>query len=288
MVSKSLVLVGAPDSGKTNYLARLWAAVKESEGMIQAKDLPQDISYVDHALEYLLQGEFARRTEVGDEHSNRSFSVIAERKDSSEPVEVVVPDVSGELWREAVESYELPVEWMVRLENSVGALLFVRVDSDQIVVPLDWVTSRDLLISDVPNDERNAIPTDVQLCELARFLELALGKAHGNRRARVAVLVTAWDRLNGVDAESGPQAFLRKEFPLFSGRIAHSQRVQANVFGVSVVGGDLDDDPDFKQEFLTEGGIAGSGFVVIERDGEITQSKDLTTPVHWVLSTEGC
>ena len=286
MASRSLVLVGAPDSGKTNYLARLWAAVKEGEGLVRANELPQDISYVDHALEYLLRGQFALRTEVGDERDNRSFSVLVERKRSCETVELVVPDVSGELWREAVESYELPSDWMRKLEQSVGALLFVRIQSDQIVTPLDWVTSRELLNSDVHKDERKAIPTAVQLCELIRFLEVALGRSHTGKRSRVAVLITAWDRLHSDEAKAGPKAFLEKEFPLFAGRIANSRHLETNVFGVSIVGGDFDADPDFKQEFLREGCLADRGYVVMEHDGKIGKSNDTTTPVDWVLSSE--
>ena len=286
MVSRSLVLIGAPDSGKTNYLARLWAAVGDGEGTVRAKDLPQDISYVDQALDYILQGEFAPRTEFADGQRGRSFSVVIERKDSGEPIEVIVPDVSGELWREAVKSYELPVQWMRRLEQSVGALLFVRIGSDQNVAPLDWVTSSELLGSDVPNDERQVIPTAVQLCELTRFLEFALGRFRGARRARIAVLVTAWDRLNPEEAAAGPRAFLEREFPLFAGRITHSQRVEVEVFGVSIVGGDFNADPDFKQQFLMEGRIGRRGYVVTERDGMIVQTKDLTMPVDWVLSSE--
>ena len=269
MASRSVVLVGAPDSGKTNYLARLWAAVKDGDGTLRAKDIPQDISYVDQALEYLLQGEFAPRTEVADDGGGRSFSVVVERKSSDEGVTLVVPDVSGELWREAVESYELPAEWMRELERSVGALLFVRIGSDQNVAQLDWVTSGELLRSNVPNDERNVIPTAVQLCELFRFLECALGRVYSDTRARVAVIVTAWDRLNAEEAEVGPRGFLEREFPIFAGRIADSQFIDTNVFGVTVVGGDLDADPEFRQKFLAEGHISRRGCVLMECDGKI-------------------
>ena len=283
MASRSLVLVGAPDSGKTNYLARLWAAVVDGDGALRTTDLPQDISYVEQALECLLGGEFAPRTEVADD-GGRSFSVVVERKDNGERIEVNVPDVSGELWRKAVDYYELPAEWMRKLEQSTGALLFVRVGSGQNVVPLDWVASSKLLRSDVENDKRTQIPTAVQLCELVRFLESALGKAHGDRRARVAIMVTAWDRLNCEEAKAGPRAFLEREFPLFAGRIANCRCVETEVFGVSIVGGDLDADAGFKQEFLTEGRLRGRGRVVCEREGKIDVSKDMTMPVDWVLS----
>lgn len=280
------MLVGPPDSGKTNYLARLWAAVNDGDGTLRAKNVPQDISYVDGALECLLQGNFAPRTEFASDHGQHSFSVEVERRDFSDPIDIVVPDVSGELWREAVESYELPTVWMRGLEQAIGALLFVRIGSEQNAAALDWVTSNKLLESDTANDDRQVIPTAVQLCELVRFLELSLGKAFDGRRPRVAVMVTAWDRLHKEEAEAGPSAFLAGEFPLFAGRIAHSQRIDATAFGVSVLGGDLDADPEFRQRFLMDGRMREHGCVVVEHDGSIEKTKDLTMPIDWVLASE--
>ena len=284
MARRSVVLVGPPDSGKTNYLARFWAAVNDGAGTLRAKDVPQDISYVERALECLLQGRFAPRTEFGSDRGRDSFSVEVARKDRNDMVEVVVPDVSGELWREAVESYELPAAWMRKLEDSVGALLFLRIDSEQNASALDWVTSSELLRSGTPNDERQVIPTAVQLCELFRFLELSLGTAYEGKRPRVAVLVTAWDLVNSEEAQAGPRAFLEREYPLLAGRITHSERVDATIFGVSIVGGDLDADPGFRQRYLTDEHMRGS--VVTEYEGRLEKTTDLTTPVAWVLASE--
>ena len=130
MVMTSVLLVGGPDSGKTNYLGRVWAAVREADAALHARAIPQDIRYVDQALACLLQGEFAPRTEAS-ERAERSFSVTIKRAKPPEVVDVIVPDVSGELWREAVRSYALAPEWMRRLEEATGVLLFVRVGSNQ-------------------------------------------------------------------------------------------------------------------------------------------------------------
>jgi hypothetical protein len=65
---------------------------------------------------------------------------------------IVVPDISGYLWRNAGIDSEIDSEWMSELTRADSALLFVRVRSDQEVRPLDWVTSRcsGLIISDTP------------------------------------------------------------------------------------------------------------------------------------------
>jgi hypothetical protein len=48
--------------------------------------------------------------------------------------------VTGELWKKALETYEIPKDWMQSLEGASGALLFVREGSDENEVALDWVT----------------------------------------------------------------------------------------------------------------------------------------------------
>ena len=284
MLSRGVVLVGMPDSGKTNYLARLWAAFREDGGTLRSEHLPDDISYVEQGLSCLLQGNFAPRTGVGDGQGDRVFSVMVTKRGTEGSVELTMPDVSGELWREAIETCEVPDGWMRTLGSAVGALLFVRVGSEQNAEQLDWVTASTLLGANVRGDEQQVMPTSVQLCELVRFLDFALCKTHDNRRGRVAVMVTAWDLLNAEDAKPGPRAFLEREFPLFGGRIRASERVDIEVFGVSIVGGDLDTDVDFRQRFMERGDIDGCGVVVTERDGEMETTSDLTTPVEWVLS----
>jgi Double-GTPase 1 len=147
MIPPTIVLVGGPDSGKTNYLARLWKSLRDGDGTLVAPDVPQDISYVEEALEHLLKGEFAPRSVKNVEESERDFSIPILRAvdPSAVPIEIVVPDVTGELWKNAVETCELPQKWMESLRGASGALLFLRVDSDQNVDPLDWVTCAELL-----------------------------------------------------------------------------------------------------------------------------------------------
>src|SRR5690606_35362534 len=93
------------------------------------------------------QGRFAPRTEPGSEEHAEPFSipVIDQAAPDAPPRHLVVPDVTGELWKKAVETCELPPAWMQALEDASGVLLFVRIGSDQNVTPLDWVTSSKLL-----------------------------------------------------------------------------------------------------------------------------------------------
>ncbi|WP_263359913.1 TRAFAC clade GTPase domain-containing protein [Acidicapsa ligni] len=278
---QSVMLIGGPDSGKTNYLARLWKALQSGSGRMKSVEAPE-IKYVEDALAHLLQGSFAPRSEKNIEESRRDFTVTLATQDETKRLSVIVPDVTGELWKNAVSSSELPAEWMTLLKESSGAILFIRVHSELNIAPPDWVTARELLKMDWagPHQE-DSIPTQVVLCELLRFLQLTLRPRSSGGLPRVAIAVTAWDRLDAEVKEGGPSAYLESEYPLFAGRLEDVTSLEIKVFGVSVVGGDLQADPDFRQRFFN-GDFDTAGYVVERVNGITHEEKDLTLPIAWL------
>jgi hypothetical protein len=262
-------------------LARLWKALQSGTGQLKLVEA-SDIKYVEDALAHLLQGSFAPRSEKNTEESRRDFVVTMTAQGTGKEIKVVVPDVTGELWKDAVSSSELPEEWMNQLKESSAALLFVRVLSDLNVAPLDWVTARDLLKmgwAEPPQEE--SMPTQVLLSELLRFLQLTLRKRSNGGLPRVAIVITAWDRLDAEAKALGPAAYIETQYPLFSGRLDDASSVEIRLFGSSVVGGDLGDDPVFRQRFFEED-LNTSGYVVQEIDGKVREELDLTLPIAWL------
>lgn len=285
MTVKTIMLIGGPDAGKTNYTICLCKALESSHGNLVASNLPDDITYIEEGLAHLLQGSFAPRSANLDE-GRRDFiiPIALSETPGAKLAEIIVPDVSGELWKKAVETYELPTEWMDQLKQSVGAFLFVRVLSDQNVAPLDWVTANRLRkLTNTNDEELDKIPTQISLCELLRFLEHSLNPGNDDALPKVAILVTAWDMLDKVRAASGPNAYIQTEYPLFAGRLKDTKKLDVQVFGVSSVGGDLSNDNAFRDKFL-EGKLIDAGFIVTETEGNINQTKDLTLPLSWLIS----
>ena len=72
---------------------------------------------MEEALAHLLQGSFAPRSEKNIEESRRDFTVTMATQDDAKRIAVAVPDVTGELWNDAVSSSELPEEWMNLLKD---------------------------------------------------------------------------------------------------------------------------------------------------------------------------
>ncbi|KVT48318.1 hypothetical protein [Burkholderia ubonensis] len=325
MTRRSIVLLGGPDSGKTNYIGRLWPSFKKRKGVLRAERLPDDITYVDGAVEHLMQGSFAPRSDRNLEVGRADFSIsVRGANGEGNLTELMVPDISGELWTRTVATFEISQEWLDILNEAHGAVVFVRAHSDQIVQPLDWVTARNILRLDTEEDESVAavadggnellatveidalpvkveqplagdeaeeaielpsepdLPTQVLLCELLRYLNLYLVDRVDGGRPHVAVVVAAWDLLDPKVRAGGPMAYLRQEFPLFAGRLADTDRLDVKLFGLSVVGGDLADDEEFRNRFL-ERDISEQGWVVVT-DGEgLRTDEDVMLPIAWAM-----
>ena len=328
MNERTFILVGGPDCGKTNYIARLWESIRSKTGALIAPHPPPNVEFVEKALEFLLKGEFAPRSNRDVAESTHSFEIsVRKAGDPNGPLsDIIVPDVTGELWKKTLETYEIPKDWMQSLEGASGALLFVREGSEENEVALDWVTCGKFLAqrakaraarnaknnaagdttaapadeskepsasseaagndqeqSDRAGDDEGKptkIPTQIALCEFLRFLEFGLKRTPDGLRPRVAVLVTAWDRLDKEKRVKGPMAYLRTQYPMFAGRLEDIETLEVKAFGVSVVSGDFAD-PEFKAAFY-EKGLKNAGYVVTD-DKPDEFVPDLTLPVSWVM-----
>jgi hypothetical protein len=276
-----VLLMGLPDSGKTNFLARTWIALTEKGCAVKPHGTPKDIAYVESLVQHLLQGRFAPRSNQNEEP--RPFTLEVTDPSSGKVMPLMVPDVRGELWKGAVLNSELPEEWMGRLHSCNAVLLLLRVHSPDIVKPLDWVASKRSMEhqADDPSDANNT-PTQVMLCELLRLLEIALTRKDGVP-PRVAVLVTAWDLLSSVEQADGPEHYIQQQFPMLAGRLRDITKLEIAVFGVSILGGDLVEDQQFQEEFLASNSIQGRGFIVHRANGELQHSNDLTSPLAWCI-----
>jgi len=329
VASRSIVLIGGPDSGKTNYLARLWPSFQRKKGELRADRIPDDISYVDGAVEHLMKGEFAPRSDRNLEVGRADFSIdVRAGHGAGDLRTLMVPDISGELWTKAVSTSEISVEWLSVLQQAEGAILFVRHASDQTVQPMDWVTARSVLnlfngdekvlgasenlqAQPETNDgghtapeaiesaqepvegqaddglensghHQEDIPTQVLLCELLRYLNLLLADSADGSAPRVSIVVAAWDLVDPELRAEGPMRYLEREFPLFAGRLSCENRLEVKVFGVSIVGGDLGDDPDFKAQYL-ERHISDQGYVIVQEADSVQTFADVTLPIAWAV-----
>jgi len=279
-VTSSIVVVGGPDSGKTNYVGRVWPALDSGTGRLHAAEQPKDIRFVLDVTDHLNSGNFAPRSEHADDR--RDFEVVVAAENGGEQTKIVIPDMSGELWHNAAEHGDVTTALMEEIQSASGALLFVRVQSATDVRPLDWVTSKRLLAK-LGNDDDQRMPTQVMLCELLRFLEISLADRSGGESARISIVVSAWDMVDAELFARGPKAWLEREYPMLAGRVEDIEGIDIQVFGLSIVGGDLKVDKKCRDD-VQENGLDGHGWVAVQsEDGVWEKDPDLTLPIAWAV-----
>ncbi|WBH16492.1 TRAFAC clade GTPase domain-containing protein [Sphingomonas radiodurans] len=155
MIDGSIILVGGPASGKTNYIARLWLAFQAKKGTLRADHLPENVEYVNEAVSHVLSRKFAPRSERNmEESARRDFTLSVRGDEGAGPARnLTVPDITGELWKRALETYELPQEWIDALAGCSSAIIFIRANSKLNRQPMDWVTAREVLKGHEDDDD---------------------------------------------------------------------------------------------------------------------------------------
>ena len=285
--NRVVLLVGGPDMGKTNYLARLWGAAYKSEtGILRADGLPDDLAHLNAILGSLLSGKFAERTKLDEHwHCEIPLKVAGEGGFSGK---LIVPDCPGEEWQRIYKNNEWSDVWEKQINQVRGCLCFVRPDSSELSAPLDWMTCWNHFgTGDVPIPLANETPTQVEMVHWIQCLRFAhSARASLAGKMRVGIMVSAWDALPGNIRDRTPLEYLEENLPLlhqFMTTNAHACEFAA--FGSSIAGGDLKGSEDFRREFQQADAMA-AGYVIHELYGIREESPDHTLPVAWAMGLD--
>ena len=292
IASNSVLLVGGPDAGKTNYLGRLWMALDAENGLISKNGLPRQVEYLRGLVTSLNAGEFAARSAPG---TFESTSIPVKWSQGQSSGHLVVPDCAGEQWEKIHKEREWDSKWEQAVASMAGCILFFRVDSAHNVQQLDWSNHAEVmkLIKEAreassQNAETPQLPTQVVLVDWLQCLSSAYREIQGTEQPlRVSIVLSAWDSAQKEARESDPDAYLSSELPLLhdflSGNPGH---FRPKTFGVSITGGRLtQDDNAFMRRYLKDDPNK-HGYVVLTASGKVVKSNDLTLPVAWAFGCE--
>ncbi len=291
---RSVLLVGVQDAGKTNFLSRFWLNLDAGGGILAKAGLPQDLDYLKTGADHLLKGEFAPHTPQ-EVHDKTEIPVKASADGQEFQGTLIVPDLPGEQVLSVFRTRQWSDEWEDEIRAGCGCLLFVRVDSPELIAPLDWMNCTNLLGAPVPEaspdkDHSDHVkpPTQVVLVDWLQFLRKAFtDKVNGAYKPRIGIVVAAWDLAPAEQKTQGPEAWVRANLPLLWQFVqANNESFEFAYFGVSVASGDLASDPKFKASYL-KGNPLKAGEVIHSLEGAITTSSDITLPVAWALGITG-
>ena len=128
------------------------------------------------------------------------------------------------------------------------------------------------------------VPTVLSSIELLQFIRKVRGLAPGERprgdkRMRIALLVSAWDSVDLAWRRAGPTAYVTQNLPLLADYLwSNFLPDDVYFFGLSATGGDLRD-ADYAKRYLSE----PSGFVEWTESNGIRSTQDIGLPLYWLL-----
>jgi Double-GTPase 1 len=293
----TVLLVGGPETGKSNFLFRVWTRINSGHGLIEKDGLPSDAEYLRSGSESQLRGTFAG-------HTSQEVQVISNipirlRSDPSRKGLLAVPDIDGEQIDRIYHARKWSDNWESLITENAAYLFFVRVNSPQTVAPLDWITCHHLYggtpqanIS-TPAPDGGAVqpvpvavetPTQVILVDWLQFLRRALHDKYPKLdRPKVGIVVTAWDCVP-ADFHGGPSDWIRENMPLLGQFCCTNNDVfEFSFFGSSIFAGDPANDPEFAGELATVDPRT-KGYVRYSQAN--LESGDFTIPIAWALGWE--
>jgi hypothetical protein len=283
-IEPEIAIIGLPESGKTTLLAALWHMVREPGSVTSLK------------FDGLSQGNYehinglAKRWRAGKKQQRTQTSgakVVTMRLKNAEGREISVsfPDMPGEDFAGMWENREL--DESVSLTLLAPAIVLV-VNGDTIKFPA-WIVERMQLAQaagiepdgvDVANWSADLAPTQVQVVALLQFL---MSGSLGVGARRLAVLISAWDEVEGEGME--PEEVLSVKLPLLDQYLRNGRDPWAwKVWGLSAQGGVYEDQDKDERIAATE------ALREIERpsdrirlvDGKAVSS-DVTLPLDWLI-----
>lgn len=247
----SLLMLGLKGSGKTTYLAALWHFLEsgEIEDAIALPRLQPHRDYLNAIRNTWLNLEPAVRTSL---RSANSATLSLRQRATGKDFEVVLPDLSGESFRQQWATRRATASFQEFASNCNGVLLFVHPASYQRTHP---IKPKEADEGEGVEGEGRSIPTShtwtpeqsstqVQLVDL---LQILVGLRNRVAGLRVAVIISAWDLVNPALT---PDGWLDRRLPLLSQFLrANSNWMSSEIFGVSAQGGDLAADHDRLLDF---------------------------------------
>lgn len=286
----SVVICGLPASGKTTFLAALWFVVfdkRDPDGRLKFDSLiGVDHSHLNEIMRRWLQAKEQIHTEVA---SGKIVSMNL-KDGSGRRVRMTFPDLSGESFQQMWEARECAPELAQLLRECDGILLFVHADKIKRPIGVAETTRYAVELeggagaAGTPEDwHPKDAPTAVQLVEMLQMLRSDALQAPARR---LAVVLSAWDKVEEDGGTVTPEQYLASELPLLDQYLRHGvDRWDLRVYGLSAQGGDFErdeatDDADRNERVAEIRALDDASERIRLMTPEL--SRDLTEPISWL------
>ena len=210
-MNKNFFIMGAPNAGKSTYLAALWHSINQKSiaTSLTLKKMTGDLQYL-----YQLEHKWL------------------------EIEQLEFPDLSGETFQNIYETRELTVELYEKISKADVILYFINIENifpAELIskLPSELRTEENLLESRKPSEHD---PTQVQVIDLLQIiLEIK------REPIQLGIILSAWDLLENNESVN-PKKFLEEKMSMLWQFIeSNNKKLFTKVWGVSALGGKIED-----------------------------------------------
>ena len=125
-MDKNFFIMGAPNAGKSTYLAALWHSINQNEvpTKLTLKEMTGDSQYLYRLEKKWLEIEVLGRTVPDQEKPELSLLLT----DGNDELKLEFPDLSGETFQSIYETREITAELYRKIEQADVILYFINVE----------------------------------------------------------------------------------------------------------------------------------------------------------------
>lgn len=270
----AVALLGFPRTGKSTFLGALWQFIQDDvNGSIRESNTAGDRAYLQLLGEAVAQYSTVARTELdsdGGMHLRVDLADIGE-------VNLAVPDIAGEALGVLIENRSWPNALLANVQSASAILLFLH--PDEMVNPGRAAEALLLMEGHVAPREGATSPAVFEArraCTSACLLDVLENALASNsaRSIRVALVVSAWDLVDGV---ASPTEWAMREVPAVMNFLRFHDRITYTAFGVSAQGGAL---PERLDELIALGSVSERAYAI---DGE-GRRVPISAPIAWAVA----
>lgn len=247
-------MVGMPSGGKTSYIVRFCSQLLLSKGdmMYHLSDgkLPEGYERIKDSLEKMQSFQNVMRT-LENVHYNMTLPLVNEK---GEELSLMIPDLSGEHYRKLVEDRYIERKIYDGLQEADEILFFLNPETMEKEERLKWEEiSAASLVSESMNVKKGdgfdiKVPEKTTQSQVVELLQILL--YYVKKKMTIKFVISAWDRVEKrqVGNKITPEEYLKNKFPfLYQCIIGNTERMEYEIFGVSALGAEYDDEEEMEK-----------------------------------------
>jgi hypothetical protein len=313
------MLVGLPEAGKTTFVVALWHVASSDEvpeSLTVDRFFEGDREYIQKARDRWLAYEQVGRNKNPDVQ-NLIRLTLRERSSDARPLQLTIPDLAGETFRQQFVERGWKRSFLQRLDETTALLLFINPNSvEEPFVIADAEAALDGWGEDGGEPEEDtgdsgrgrlggelaqlSVVSDEgtgdhlrkeeeefdfsDCCTAVKVVDLLqlLAEALPHRPMPLAVVVSAYDSLTGhAHYSADPSRYVRERLSLLDQYLSASPELfNSRIFGVSAQGGNYDQSLDVERLQSLE--TAAERIRIVTSDG--FDGHDASEPLRWLAA----